>query len=90
MADRNMMLTMDEYMDLRQLLASEKESEGAKLEARLAKPKKRKTTKYQKELGRQLERQNSMKRKKNGQLKKGQTAGSILSAAHKATRRALK
>ena len=84
-----MMLTMDEYMDLRQLLSSEKESEGAKLEARL-KPKKRKTTKYQKELGRQLEKQNSMKRKKNGQLKKGQTAGSILSAAHKATRRALK
>ncbi len=90
MADRNMMLTVDEYMALARLLASEKESEGAMLEENLEKSKKRKTTKYQKELGRQLENQNQLKRKKNGQLKKGQTAGSILSAAHKATRKALK
>ena len=50
---------------------------------------KRKTTTYQKELGRQLARQNDLQRKKNGQLKKGRTTGSILSAAHKATKRAL-
>ena len=85
------MLTFDEYMDLRRLLDSEKESEGATLEARLDTPKpKRKTTKYQKELGRQLALQNDLQRKKNGQLKKGRTSGSILSAAHKATKRMLK
>ncbi len=52
--------------------------------------KKRKTTKYQKELGKQLARQNKLHRLKNGSLRKGKTAGSLLKAAHKAARKALK
>lgn len=51
--------------------------------------KKRKTTKYQKELGRQLARQNKLHRLKNGSLRKGKTSGMLLSAAHKLTKRAL-
>ena len=31
MADRNMMLTLDEYMSLRRLITSERESEGSTL-----------------------------------------------------------
>ncbi len=52
--------------------------------------KKRKTTKYQKELGKQLARQNKLHRLKNGSLRKGKTAASLLKAAHKLTRLKLK
>ena len=86
-----MMLTVDEYMDLRRLLSSEKESEGATLEARIETPKpKRKTTRYQKELGKQLENQNKLHRLKNGSLRKGKTASSLLKAAHKLTKLQMK
>ena len=50
---------------------------------------KRKTTKYQKELGRQLSKQNKLHRLKNGSLRKGKTTGMLLSTAHKLTKRAL-
>ena len=50
---------------------------------------KRKTTKYQKELGRQLAKQNKLHRLKNGSLRKGKTSGMLLSTAHKLTKRAL-
>lgn len=41
MADRNMMLTLDEYMALRRLITSERESEGSTLSQEPAKPRRR-------------------------------------------------
>jgi len=54
------------------------------------KKRRRKTTKYQKALSKALIEQNGKQRKKNGQLKKGKTAASILKAAHKAARKMTK
>ena len=55
MSDRNMMLTVDEYMDLRKLLDSTKESEGATLALDGPEPRaKKKVSKYNRELGRQI------------------------------------
>ena len=51
------------------------------------KKRRRKTTKYQKALGKALVEQKSRQRKKNGQLKKAKTPGSILKAAHKMARK---
>ena len=49
--------------------------------------RRRKTTKYQKALSKALVEQNAKQRKKNGQLKKGKSPGSILKAAHKMARK---
>jgi len=46
---RDMMLTVDEYLALRRIIDSEKESEGAREEARVTKPKRKtRKTAYQK------------------------------------------
>ena len=52
--------------------------------------RRRKTTKYQKALSKALVEQNALQRKKNGDLKKGKSAGSILKAAHKMARKMTK
>jgi len=50
-------LTLEEYEDLRSLISSERESEGAIEEARAAPAKKkRKVSKYQKEFGKQMKK----------------------------------
>jgi len=80
-------MTLEEYEALRSLISSERESEGASLADRemnppLAKPKKRKKSKYQAELGRQLKK-----------LKKKHPRTAItrlMKRAHSATRKALK
>ena len=54
------------------------------------KKRRRKTTKYQKNLSKALVEQNALQRKKNGDLKKGKSPGSILKAAHKMARKMTK
>jgi len=91
-ADRNMMLTPDEYIGLRRLLDSEKESEGATLALASASPpprrrKSRKQSARSKKLGKALEMANADLRKKNGDLKKGKTQSDIMTRAHSLIRR---
>lgn len=88
MADRNMMLTFDEYMALRRLLDSEKESEGAVLENRDApKPKRSRSAKRaDKKMSTALEQANEELRKQNGDLRKGVTQADVMRRAHKIRR----
>ena len=88
MADRNMMLTFDEYMALRRLLDSEKESEGAVLENRMAsKPKRSRSAKRaDKKMSTALEQANEELRKQNGELRKGVTQADVMRRAHKIRR----
>ena len=51
--------------------------------------KKRRVSKYQKELGRQIKSLESMKRLKNGSYRSGWNRSKIMSKAHKLTRKAL-
>jgi len=80
-------MTLEEYEALRSLISSERESEGASLADRemnsaAAKPKKRKKSKYQRELGRQLK----MLKAKHPRTK----ITALMKRAHRATRKALK
>lgn len=52
--------------------------------------KKRKKSKYSRELGRQMKRLNSKHRLKNGEYRKGWSRKRILSESHRATKRVLK
>ena len=81
------MLTIDEYMALRRLLESERESEGSSLSDRRAEQssspkKKRKVTKYQKELGIQW--------KKLKEKHPRTPAKKLLKRAHSATKKVMK
>jgi len=77
-------MTLEEYEALRSLISSERESEGASLADRemAQKPKKRKKSKYQKELGRQLKRLKA----KHPRTK----ITALMKRAHRATRKAMK
>jgi len=77
-------MTLEEYEALRSLISSERESEGASLADRemMQKPKRRKKSKYQKELGKQLK----TLKKKHPRTK----ITSLMKRAHRATRKALK
>lgn len=86
------MLTPDEYIGLRRLLDSAKESEGATLAMSSATPppRKRKTRKQSarsKKLSLALEMANADLRKKNGDLKKGKTQSDVMTRAHSLIRR---
>lgn len=87
MADRNMMLTFDEYMDLRRLLDSAKESEGATL-VEEKKPRRRSRTakSNDKKMSQALAQANEELRKVNGDLRKGVTQGDIMTRAHRIRR----
>jgi len=75
-------LTLEEYEDLRSLISSERESEGAHEHAVVEKKKKRKVSKYQREFGVQMKKLKKKKpRTKHAQL---------MAPAHIATRKALK
>ena len=80
-------MTLEEYEALRSLISSERESEGASLADREMqvsqdKPKKRKRSKYSRELGRQLK----MLKKKHPRT----AVTALMKRAHRATRKALK
>jgi len=80
-------MTLEEYEALRSLISSERESEGASLAERdvslgKPKPKRRKKSKYQRELGRQLK----MLKVKHPRTK----ITALMKRAHRATRKALK
>ena len=76
-------MTLEEYEALRSLISSERESEGASLAQReMSKPKKRKRSKYNRELSRQL---------KLLKAKHPRTAiTKLMKRAHRATKKALK
>jgi hypothetical protein len=83
-----MMLTVDEYMALRRLLDSEKESEGATLAQEM--PTKRRRSRSarasDKKMSQALEQANNELRKTNGELRKGKTQADVMTRAHKIRR----
>jgi len=81
-----MMLTVDEYLAIRRLLDSEKESEGASLALRDEK-KTRKKTKNDKKQSKALRMANDKLRNKNGSLKKGKSQADVMKLAHKLRRK---
>jgi len=86
--DRNMMLTPDEYMSLMRLISSERESEGAMEEAKVAapvKPKRRSRAAraQDKKLSLAFEEANRRYRKRDGSLRAGRTQADIATLAHK-------
>jgi hypothetical protein len=85
---RDMMLTMDEYLAIRRLIESERESEGAVEETRAVK-RPRRVSNYQREFGRQLRELESTSRKKDGSYRAGFTRSKVMNKAHKLTRKAL-
>lgn len=84
---RDMMLTMDEYLAIRRLIESERESEGA-VEAVKPKPK-RKVSKYQREFGKQYRMVDEKARLRNGSYRSGMDRSKVMNKAHKLTRKAL-
>jgi len=75
-------LTLEEYEALRSLIGSERESEGATIEARAPKKKRKKVSKYSKEFGIQLKKLI----KKHPRTKVTQ----LMSQAHRNTKKAMK
>ena len=80
-----MMLTVDEYMALRRLIASERESYGGEEAAKATKPRRRTrgAKKNDKKMSRALAQANEELRKQNGDLRKGVTQGDIMTRAHR-------
>jgi len=84
---RNMMLTPDEYIALRRLIGSERESEGESLQSRRPTPQsKPRSRKKDPKMARALRQANIRGRKKNGSLKKGWDQGRIMKTAHRIKR----
>ena len=65
-------MTLEEFEALRSLITSERESEGAVEEAKIADKPKRKVSQYQKDVGRHMKA-----------LKKRKYRGNVMKAAHK-------
>ena len=83
------MLTVDEYMALRRLIGSERESEGATLAAEESKPARTRSAgakKSDKKMSMALAQANSELRKDNGDLRKGKTQADVMIRAHKIRR----
>ena len=88
LVDRNMMLTPDEYMALMRLISSERESEGAREEARAAeatRPRRRSRTARaaDRKLSMAFKEANRRYRKKDGSLRNGRTQADIAKLAHR-------
>ena len=86
--DRNMMLTPDEYMALMRLISSERESEGAREEARSSStPPTRRRSRTARAADRKLsmafKEANRRYRKKDGSLRNGRTQADIAKLAHR-------
>jgi len=80
------MLTPDEYMSLMRLISSEKESEGAREEAKVVdKPKRRSRAARasDKKLSQAFKEANRRYRKKDGSLRSGRTQRDIATLAHR-------
>lgn len=90
--DRNMMLTSDEYIALMRLVSSERESEGATLEAKeTSKPnRKRRPSKYNMAFKRAYSDLRKRHSKKNGDLRKGFDHTRLMTMAHAVVRRSMK
>jgi hypothetical protein len=85
--DRNMMLTIDEYMALRRLLDSTRESEGATLEAKEKKRTRSASAKRSdKKMSKALAQANADLRKTIGELRKGVTQADVMTRAHRIRR----
>jgi len=83
---RDMMLTPDEYMSIMRLITSERESEGAREEAKVAdKPKRRSRTakSADKKLSKAFKEANKRLRTKSGALRKGKTQADVARLAHR-------
>jgi len=82
---RDMMLTMDEYLALRRLIGSERESEGASIAQEAPKPKRRSRTAraQDKKLSAAFTEANARYRKNDGSLRAGRTQADIARLAHK-------
>lgn len=88
-----MMLTVDEYLALRRLLDSEKESEGARLALREDQKPVKKTRKKNgrdKILSQELAIMNKRYRKKDGSLRAGASQRLIMQMAQKATNKRMR
>ena len=82
--ERNMMLTPDEYIALKRIITSERESEGASLSQRQNTPSSKKNSrKKNPKLSRALKKANARAKKKNGSYKKGWNASKTMKYAHK-------
>lgn len=80
------MLTPDEYMSLMRLISSERESEGAKEEAKVVdKPKRRSRAARasDKKLSQAFTEANRRYRKQDGSLRAGRTQADIATLAHR-------
>lgn len=87
---RDMMLTMDEYLAIRRLIDSERESEGAVSVANSTPPKKkRRVSRYQREFGKQYRMLDEKARLRNGSYRSGMNRSKVMNKAHKLTRKAL-
>ena len=80
------MLTPDEYMAIMRLISSERESEGAVEQAKMAdKPKRRSRTARaaDKKLSKAFKEANRRYRKKDGSLRNGRSQADIAKLAHR-------
>lgn len=73
-------LTMEEYQALLRMQSSERESEGARLADRRARPKRKGTPNPK--MARALKKANSQLRTKSGKLRKGVSQGDVMRRAH--------
>ena len=83
---RDMMLTPDEYMAIMRLISSERESEGAMEEAKVAdKPRRRSRSARaaDRKLSMAFKEANRRYRKKDGSLRTGRTQADIARLAHR-------
>jgi len=86
--ERSVQLTIDEYMALRRLIDSEKESEGAREEARRSTPQsKRRSRRKDPKLSRALKQANARGKLKNGSYRKGWDRSRVMTLAHKYRRK---
>ena len=87
--DRNMMLTVDEYMALRRLISSERESDGSTLALTAdtaVKPKRRRSKSARasdKKLSKAFQIANTRYRLKDGSLRKGRSQSDIAKLAQR-------
>lgn len=89
---RDMMLTPDEYMAIMRLISSERESEGAMEQAKMANPTKPRTRSRSaraadRKLSQAFKQANARYRKKDGSLRAGRTQADIAKLAHKLRKR---
>ena len=80
------MLTVDEYLALRRLIGSERESEGAQIAPTASAPKRRKTSAYNRRYKAAFKRVSPRYKLKNGNWRSGGFRKAV-KAAHKEAKR---